>query len=56
MDKLEKIADIKASIKPQVDHVKCCNCFSKSTCCTTKEYFFTRVLRKTASFLRRVTD
>ena len=56
MDKLEKIADIKASVKPQVDHVKCCNCFSKSTCCTTKEYLFARVMKKTTSFLRRVTD
>lgn len=55
MDKLDKLAEVKASIKPQVEDVKCCNCFSKSKCCA-KEYFFTRVLRNTASFLRRVTD
>ena len=31
MDKLQKFVDVEAEAKAQVDHVKCCNCFSKAS-------------------------
>ena len=66
MDKLEKLADVRAKIAPEVEHVKCCNCCfygnkketgsnkQKRFCnCCTKELKLERAITKAAKTFGR---
>ena len=60
MDKLEKFVDVEADAKATVDHVKCCNCFSKASMkkiniCKSKCCIIHYLRAKTKSFIRNTS-
>ena len=60
MDKLEKFVDVEAEAKATVDHVKCCNCFSKASMkkiniCRSKCCIINFIRSRTKSFIRKIT-
>ncbi len=59
-DNLEKFVDVEAEAKATVDHVKCCNCFSKANMkkiniCKSKCRIINFIKARTKSFLRKIT-
>ena len=60
MDKFKKFVDVEAEAKAQVDHVKCCNYFTKASMkkiniCKSKCGIINFIRSKTTSFLRKNT-